>query len=605
MDETSSSAPRRASRPHRLAERGQVLVLLLIFLLPMTMAVMSVYNVGQVVSDKMSLQNAADNAAYSAAIWDARYMNQMAYINRAMVANYDTTATLVGLWSMVDAIDGLIGLVELVAKILFDIGDDVVKLIHTPIGTANQQIGTNIVGGSTASKRAAYYIEQYTLTLSKLQQVLYYLYQFNRRGVIESIAWGVDRGAQYWVPVEAYNVYSLSTSRKWEGTDKTTGLRRTVERSLNDFSNGGSLRDGIAGAAPQFIRDIKSLINSIPCPIPGGVFDISVGIQGFDGYPFNRVTGGVAGVFGTEFLIEAGPYAGHDIIEDTKISQVDFAGVKVSFCIGSLGIGHHSHDGWNLAGGKGGFGIGLFTPHIADANDGAINHHYNNFNTNGLSCIPIGGGLAEAIGEGFGKLNQATKKCNEIIEENKGKKDKDKKPEVVVVDGVVRSCRQVADIMNDVNQAQEAAQACQTSYFFDTPLRKVKVTTFESDDKIEDTGIQEGPNTLVYFRMKPQHLGLFDGLGVGPTERDYNLQAYAFAKAYNTTRVPPDWLSMKLWASRENWRTTLVKNPSLKVSQDETLFNPFWSGKLELPTMGKIKLRKGERTTTSFDPFLH
>ena len=84
-------------RPHS----GQALVVMLAFAACLTGAFILVFNVGQVVNDKIKLTNAADAAAYSAALWEARSLNFQAYLNRAMVANEVATAQLVSLrsWS--------------------------------------------------------------------------------------------------------------------------------------------------------------------------------------------------------------------------------------------------------------------------------------------------------------------------------------------------------------------------------------------------------------------------------------------------------------------------------------------------------------------------
>ncbi len=70
------AGPRRSLVANR--QSGQIILMYLFFLLPMTMIVLSVFNVGNIVAEKMKVQNAADNAAYSAAVWEARYMNLMA-----------------------------------------------------------------------------------------------------------------------------------------------------------------------------------------------------------------------------------------------------------------------------------------------------------------------------------------------------------------------------------------------------------------------------------------------------------------------------------------------------------------------------------------------
>jgi hypothetical protein len=85
---------------HRL-HSGQALVLMLAFMGVLCGAFILVFNVGQTVNDKIKLVNAADAAAYSAALWEARSLNYQAYLNRAMVANEVAIGQLVSLrsWS--------------------------------------------------------------------------------------------------------------------------------------------------------------------------------------------------------------------------------------------------------------------------------------------------------------------------------------------------------------------------------------------------------------------------------------------------------------------------------------------------------------------------
>lgn len=61
----------------------------------------SLFNTGQNTSEKMRLTNAADAAAYSGLVWQARAMNFQSYTNRAMVANQVSIAQAVSLrsWS--------------------------------------------------------------------------------------------------------------------------------------------------------------------------------------------------------------------------------------------------------------------------------------------------------------------------------------------------------------------------------------------------------------------------------------------------------------------------------------------------------------------------
>jgi hypothetical protein len=92
---------------HRRSHSGQALVVMLAFMAVLTAAFIMVFNVGQVVNDKIKLTNAADAAAYSAAQWEARSLNYQAYLNRAIVANEVATAQLVSLRSWSQYVDRL------------------------------------------------------------------------------------------------------------------------------------------------------------------------------------------------------------------------------------------------------------------------------------------------------------------------------------------------------------------------------------------------------------------------------------------------------------------------------------------------------------------
>jgi Skp family chaperone for outer membrane proteins len=89
-------------------QQGQVLPIGLALLALMLMGVFVLYNTGQVATDKLKLANAADAAAYSGSLWQARSMNFHAYTNRAMVANQVSMAQAVTLqsWSSYGAVAG-------------------------------------------------------------------------------------------------------------------------------------------------------------------------------------------------------------------------------------------------------------------------------------------------------------------------------------------------------------------------------------------------------------------------------------------------------------------------------------------------------------------
>ena len=75
------------------------MVFVVLFLGVVTLSLVFLYKAGKITSEKMQVQNAADAAAYSVSITEARDLNFMAYTNRAMVANEVAIGQLVGMAS--------------------------------------------------------------------------------------------------------------------------------------------------------------------------------------------------------------------------------------------------------------------------------------------------------------------------------------------------------------------------------------------------------------------------------------------------------------------------------------------------------------------------
>ena len=68
-------------------QRGQVLPLGLVFLAVCCVSLLFMFSSGKLVDEKLTVTNAADAAAYSAGIVQARALNYEAYVNRAIIAN--------------------------------------------------------------------------------------------------------------------------------------------------------------------------------------------------------------------------------------------------------------------------------------------------------------------------------------------------------------------------------------------------------------------------------------------------------------------------------------------------------------------------------------
>lgn len=92
------------SRPKR--QQGQAMPLGIAFILVGMVGAFVLFNTGQVAVNKQRLSDAADSAAYSGMVWQARALNFQAYTNRAMIANDVTIGQAVSLasWSTYAAI---------------------------------------------------------------------------------------------------------------------------------------------------------------------------------------------------------------------------------------------------------------------------------------------------------------------------------------------------------------------------------------------------------------------------------------------------------------------------------------------------------------------
>ena len=68
--------------------KGAALAITLSFVMPVYLMVIGIYGVGEMVRNKIELQNAADAAAYSAAVVQADYLSRIATVNKAMAWTY-------------------------------------------------------------------------------------------------------------------------------------------------------------------------------------------------------------------------------------------------------------------------------------------------------------------------------------------------------------------------------------------------------------------------------------------------------------------------------------------------------------------------------------
>ncbi len=190
-------------------ESGQVLVIGAFIILALTMISITVANVGMVVSEKIHLQDTTDAAAYSAAVTQARYMNLTAYLNRAMVANYNSIAFNEGLWATIAAHDHgsalmaamlyelsviveavSFGLATAISMDIDDVADAIRDYMHSPMHELNQELHDLFSQDETDLNQ---YIERYnTEILSIYGGLLYAAMQSARYEVIKKVAGKMD-----------------------------------------------------------------------------------------------------------------------------------------------------------------------------------------------------------------------------------------------------------------------------------------------------------------------------------------------------------------------------------------------------------------------------
>ncbi|MFZ6843639.1 pilus assembly protein TadG-related protein [Undibacterium sp. RuTC16W] len=126
-------------RRRTLKDKGQALIVFLGFAAAMVGLLLVAFNSGQVTNAKMRAMNAADAAAYSGAVWEARTLNFQAYMNRAMVVNEVTIAQSVSLRSWVDYIARFVTNINYITRFIPYAGT-VTQAIQQVLSQVNTQV---------------------------------------------------------------------------------------------------------------------------------------------------------------------------------------------------------------------------------------------------------------------------------------------------------------------------------------------------------------------------------------------------------------------------------------------------------------------------------
>ncbi len=131
------------------AQRGQALVFVTIVMIALLLALLTMYSMGQLTTEKMKLQNTADAAAYSAAVAQARDYNFSAYTNRAMIANQVAMAQLVGLTAWVRNYDDTFR--TLTPQVSWMARGAVANVLWTPFVNVLKSVASGLKSGFNAA----------------------------------------------------------------------------------------------------------------------------------------------------------------------------------------------------------------------------------------------------------------------------------------------------------------------------------------------------------------------------------------------------------------------------------------------------------------------
>lgn len=158
-------------------QSGQIAPLALFGVLVASAVLVLMFNTGQKITEKSNVANAADAAAYSAAVWTARHLNFMAYTNRAMIANHAAVGHFVSYVSWVRYIDDSIEYIDRVTQWIPYVGQyvDRVEQIAEQVREATEQtarVTVPAIDGWNANFRAAQMEAQTSLALENLQELM-------------------------------------------------------------------------------------------------------------------------------------------------------------------------------------------------------------------------------------------------------------------------------------------------------------------------------------------------------------------------------------------------------------------------------------------------
>ena len=206
-------------------QSGQVLPLGLALVVLGLLGAFMLFNTGQLASEKIRLANAADAAAYSGALWQARALNYQAYANRAMVANQVAVAQAVSLqsWFTYAAVASQ-SVATITALIpIVNIGTSATERAMTAAGPVVATATNAMITVSNAAITA----------LSVSQTAMHLAAMFNTEEVIATVATETDprfhTHSAYGLAATAAHVYQWSNFSDLKTKRDTTAVQERQE----------------------------------------------------------------------------------------------------------------------------------------------------------------------------------------------------------------------------------------------------------------------------------------------------------------------------------------------------------------------------------------
>jgi apolipoprotein N-acyltransferase len=264
-----SRSVERQGRPSpavRLRSQGGQVILPALGLLLVTGALFYLMvNSGQAVNEKTRVVHAADAAAYSAGIVEARSLNYQAYMNRAMVANEIAIAQLVSLgswtWYFANAVD-YIG--DSVADQVFMLAPDVRAARLTAIFAATAYV-LYVYTGQQASEYAHYIVDYGIGPSITVHDVVVQALSASQLAVQVNLVAGVRQGQIARDVVRAMDPnLDARVVLVSHGFDRFT---KSYSRNGDDGDERGRFADVTMRSRDEFSRERNWTINGMDVPL--------------------------------------------------------------------------------------------------------------------------------------------------------------------------------------------------------------------------------------------------------------------------------------------------------------------------------------------------